>query len=62
MKFKESFVWFLLGLFFGGIIALFVTPWTGEEFLEKTRIKEESIDKKISRIKKEIEKLEEEME
>ncbi len=62
MKVKESFGWFLLGLIFGGLIALFVTPWTGEEFLEKTRIKEESIDKKISKIKKEIEKLEEEME
>ncbi len=62
MKVKESFAWFLLGLIFGGLVALFVTPWTGEEFLEKTRIKEESIDKKISKIKKEIEKLEEEME
>jgi len=62
MKLRDGVVWFLLGLVFGGLIALFVTPWTGEEFMEKTRLKEESIDKKISKIKKEIEKLEEEME
>ncbi len=62
MRLKDGVVWFLLGLVFGGLIALFVTPWTGEEFMERTRLKEESIDKKISKIKKEIEKLEEEME
>ena len=62
MRLKDGIVWFLLGLAFGGLIALFVTPWTGEEFMERTHLKEESIDKKISKIKKEIEKLEEEME
>ncbi len=62
MRIKEGIFWFVLGILFGGLIALFVTPWTGEEFMEKTHLKEESIDKKISKIKKEIERLEEEME
>ncbi len=52
----------ILGMMFGAILTVTLTPWAGSELREKLGLGHEDPHKKIERVKRALEKLEAQLE
>lgn len=62
MKVGKIVFGFVAGFVVGASLVALFTPWSGEEVRESLRLKEPDLKKRIDKVKKKIESLEQELE